>query len=182
MQRDDTVNLTTTELTPTSEPWNSTLNHTSFYTIYDLIKASQNQPLEFDELLKNIIIITCYSFIVIISLIGNCMVIKIILFGKQKMLTTTNILIASLAFSDIVMTSLNIPFNVARLLLDSWPFGQTLCVLVPFIQVSCVYVSTFTMTIIAYHRWKVLSRPILTSTSRKISNRHLILIILSTWL
>ena len=146
--------------------------------IFELIKQ---RPLAPEEKAKNIIIIMCYSLIVIISLIGNLMVMKVILFGKKKMLTTTNILIASLAFSDIVMTALNIPFNVARLLLDHWPFGQVLCVLVPFIQVSCVYVSTFTMAIITYHRWKILSQPVINSAMKKNSSRKLILIILLTW-
>ena len=52
----------------------------------------------------------------------------------------------------------NIPFNVIRMLPISWPFGQLVCILVPLIQTSCVYVSTFTMTLIALHRlWTVRS-------------------------
>lgn len=43
----------------------------------------------------------------------------------------------------------------------SWPFGAVICILVPLIQTSCVYVSTFTMTLIAMHRlWTVRSRKI----------------------
>ena len=174
-QTDESTPTSTTSTFLSSE--NTTSNETLWKNIFELIKQ---RPLAHEEKAKNIIIITCYSLIVIISLIGNLIVMKVILFGKKKMLTTTNVLIASLAFSDIVMTALNIPFNVARLLLDHWPFGQILCVLVPFIQVSCVYVSTFTMAIIAYHRWKILSQPLL-NIRRKISNQNLILIILSTW-
>mgnify|MGYP002715448274 CR=1 FL=1 len=175
-QTDESTLTSTTSTFLSSE--NTTSNETLWMNIFELIKQ---RPLAPEEKAKNIVIITCYSLIVIISLIGNLVVMKVILFGKKKMLTTTNVLIASLAFSDIVMTALNIPFNVARLLLDHWPFGQVLCVLVPFIQVSCVYVSTFTMAIIAYHRWKILSQPVINSAMKKNSNRKLILIILLTW-
>ncbi|XP_054162930.1 neuropeptide Y receptor type 5-like [Oppia nitens] len=102
---------------------------------------------------RNVIIISSYSLIMIISLCGNLLVCKIAFTNDRKRKrNTTNILIASLAISDIVMTAINIPFNVARLLLLNWPFGGLLCFLVPFIQVSCVYVSTFTMALIAIHR------------------------------
>ncbi|XP_054158944.1 G-protein coupled receptor 83-like [Oppia nitens] len=97
------------------------------------------------------LVIICYSLIIMVSLCGNLLVCKVA-FGQKDMRTTTNMLIASLACSDIVMTGFNIPFNVARLLLLDWPFGQVLCIAVPFVQVSCVYVSTITMTVIAVHR------------------------------
>jgi hypothetical protein len=45
---------------------------------------------------------------------------------------------------------------LARLLLDDWPFGTVLCKLGPFIQATSVYVSTFSMTIIAIDRYQVL--------------------------
>lgn len=41
-------------------------------------------------------------------------------------------------------------------MLDNWPFGTILCKLCPFIQATSVYVSTFSMTIIAIDRYQVL--------------------------
>jgi len=153
----------------------------SSYLIENLLKIireKHNKPISTEELLKNILIICCYSVIVMVSLTGNLLVVKVIVFGKRKMYTTTNIFIASLAFSDLVMTVFNIPFNVSRLLLESWPFGSFLCVCVPFVQVTCVYVSTFTMTVIAYHRWWTLRR---TTASKSLSSIQLSLIIGSVW-
>jgi hypothetical protein len=57
---------------------------------------------------------------------------------------------------------------VARLILDDWPFGSTICVLGPFIQVTSVYVSTLSMTMIALDRYQVLLSPLKTRLSRKI--------------
>ncbi|CAG2161942.1 unnamed protein product [Oppiella nova] len=144
-----------------------------------LLRERHKQPLSTEDLTRNIIIIACYTLIIVVSLCGNLLVVKVIAFGKRKMLTTTNILIASLAFSDIVMTAFNIPFNVARLLLESWPFGSFLCVSVPFVQVTCVYVSTFTMTVIAFYRWWTLSH---TTTSKSLTYLQLTIIITCVWL
>ncbi|CAG2163302.1 unnamed protein product [Oppiella nova] len=147
--------------------------------LLELIRKTHDKPLTTGQLVHHIVIILCYSLIILVSLCGNLLVVKVIAFGKRKMLTTTNILIASLAFSDIVMTAFNIPFNVARLLLESWPFGAFLCVSVPFVQVTCVYVSTFTMTVIAFHRWWTLRRA---DVSRSLTKFQLLVTIGSTWL
>lgn len=62
----------------------------------------------------------------------------------------------------------------------SWPFGAAVCVLVPLIQFSCVYVSTFTMTLIALHRlWTVRSRR---QSIGKASGSKVALTVLAIWL
>src|SRR6218665_3855798 len=66
---------------------------------------------------------------------------------------STNYLIPNLAISDILMTVMNIPITVIYTLLHDWPFGPRLCVLVPFFQACCVYVSSFTMLTIALNRY-----------------------------
>lgn len=132
-----------------------------------------------------LLVIFFYSIIVCVSLIGNSVVCKIafsecfrskgpggagVLGGptghnhsthtsrrRKAPKTTTDRLIGSLALSDLIMTIFNIPFNIARILLPHWPFGSFLCYGVPFIQTACVYVSTFTMTAIALHRWRTVS-------------------------
>ncbi|XP_054160001.1 G-protein coupled receptor 83-like [Oppia nitens] len=122
----------------------------------------------------NVMTVSAYSLIVFVSLLGNVLVCKVSLENP----TTTNCLIASLAISDLLVTVFNIPLNVARLLLEEWPFGQFLCFFVPFIQVMAVYVSSFTMAVIAIHRWcSVTSRMAITSCSK----RQLWITIVSTW-
>lgn len=118
-----------------------------------IIDHNANRPL----------IIVAYSLIVLVSLAGNALVCKVAFSGRrlpgrtQRARTSTDLLIGSLAFSDLVMTIFNIPFNVARILLPYWPFGEYLCYGVPFVQTACVYVSTFTMTAIAAHRWRMVT-------------------------
>ena len=112
-----------------------------------------------DEFYNDMFTILCYSLIIIVSLCGNSLVLKVIA-SRQKLQTTTNILIASLAFADVLTTTLNVPFNVVRFIWMNYPFPALFCKLVPFIQVACVYVSTLTMGVIAIHRHITLSNAI----------------------
>ncbi len=61
------------------------------------------EPLVEDNV-TNALIIFCYSLIIVVSLCGNVLVCKVA-FGSKDMRSTTNMLIASLACSDIVITS-----------------------------------------------------------------------------
>lgn len=74
----------------------------------------------------------------------------------------------------------NIPFNVVRMLPISWPFGSLVCVLVPWVQTSCVYVSTFTMTVIALHRFWTVRQKRCTTTGQA-SIRRVALMVLGIW-
>ena len=144
-------------------------------SLIDLIKLLNITPkTEASAVVGNVMTVSAYSLIVFVSLVGNILVCKVCLENP----TTTNSLIASLAISDLLVTVFNIPLNVARLLLEEWPFGQFLCFFVPFVQVMAVYVSSFTMAVIAIHRWRsVSSRVTITSCSK----RQLWITILSTW-
>ncbi|KAH9517180.1 G-protein coupled receptor [Dermatophagoides farinae] len=125
-------------------------------------------------------IIIFYSLIILVGLTGNLLVCRVA-FGTRQMRTTTNLLIASLACSDIVMIVFNIPFNVVRMLPISWPFWSALCILAPLIQYSCVYVSTFTMTLIALHRlWMVRQRS--ATNTEKNSWKKVALMVMGIWL
>ena len=106
------------------------------------------------ELLKNIFVIIFFSLIFIISLIGNSLV-CLVIFSKRRMrLKRTNLLIANLTISDLLMTITSIPWNVINNLTNNWPFGLFLCKLLPFLQATSIYVSSFTMTIIALNRYQ----------------------------
>ncbi|XP_054157481.1 G-protein coupled receptor 83-like [Oppia nitens] len=105
--------------------------------------------------MSNILLIVSYSLIAIVSLIGNLLVIKVV-YSHRLSRTTTNVLIGNLAVADLLMTIINIPFNITRVLLDNWPFGQLLCITVPLIQTTSVYCSTITMMVIALERYRTL--------------------------
>lgn len=87
--------------------------------------------------LRALTVIFAYSIIFFISLFGNLMVCHIIL-SNRKLHTFTNYFIVNLSVSDLLMTLVNVPFGVARLLLHDWPFGDVMCKCLPFIQAVSV--------------------------------------------
>ncbi|XP_054719185.1 G-protein coupled receptor 83-like [Uloborus diversus] len=133
-----------------------TLNNTLDFNINDLDFGSLRTTSNFT--FREILIVVCYGIIIVISLFGNLLVCSIVI-QYASMRRATYVFIANLAVSDLLMTVLNIPFNVARILLDNWPFGSFMCSLLPLVQVTSVYVSTFTMTCIAVDRYRVISKP-----------------------
>jgi hypothetical protein len=112
-------------------------NEFDWETIFSKYNPHNDPTYWRQKMIKNSIIIIFYSIIFIISLFGNCLVCYVI-FSTRQMRTVTNFYIANLTISDIMMTLLNIPFNVMRFVLDDWPFGQLLCKCVPFIQTASV--------------------------------------------
>lgn len=125
------------------------------------------------------LVILTYGLIVLVSLVGNLLVCKVAFSGRRcgrnrRQRTTTDLLIGSLALSDLIMTVFNIPINIMRILMPHWPFGSFLCYFFPFVQTACVYVSTFTMTAIALHRWRTVSPNALANRLVHYSNRMLI--------
>ena len=70
-----------------------------------------------------------------IGLSGNALVVYVV--GKNRhMQTVTNVFIANLAVSDILMCLLAVPFTSTPIFMEKWVFGEVLCHLVPMTQVT----------------------------------------------
>ena len=106
------------------------------------------------EEVSNLILVIFYSFIVLMSLLGNCFVCRVMLTLKGSNRTTTNMLILNLALSDLLLTTFNIPVNIARFVSRDWPFGHIICTMTPFIQSLSAHCSSITMMVIAYERYQ----------------------------
>ena len=144
-------------------------------TYEDILRIMEIEKEIKDELSGDSLILAAYTLIIVISLIGNSLVCKVTFANR----TTTNSLIASLSVSDLMVTVFNIPLNVVRLLMDEWPLGSLLCFLVPFVQIMAVYVSSFTMAVIAIHRWRSVTSQ---TPIRACSRLRLNMTIIGTWL
>lgn len=156
----------------------STFNYTLSADFINFLNRTKFR--EDNEVTRNIIVIIGYALIIVISLCGNLIVCKVA-FGRKARKKMTNILIANLAIADLATTVFNLPLNVARFLLENWPFGSFLCIGVPFVQVTCVYVSTLTMAVIGFHRWWSVTRTKPASSSKN-SYTFVVLTLLSIWL
>lgn len=113
--------------------------------------------------------------ITVISFFGNSLVVYAI-HKDNRLNTITNMLIENLAFSDILMATLHMPFWVVSLRYGKWVFGHVVCELAGVTQLIFGIVSLLTMTAIALNRYlKVCKRNLY---SKFFSNRKATYIII----
>uniref|UniRef100_A0A3P8ZKA9 G-protein coupled receptors family 1 profile domain-containing protein n=1 Tax=Esox lucius TaxID=8010 RepID=A0A3P8ZKA9_ESOLU len=103
-------------------------------------------------------LIVAYSTVIAVGLLGNVGLVFII--GRQKELrNVTNILIANLSCSDILMCVVCLPVTVIYTLMDRWVLGEALCKVTPFVQCTSVTVSIFSLVLIALERHQLILHP-----------------------
>jgi len=113
-----------------------------------------------NSVLMRVALVVAYSIIFVLGVAGNMLVVYVVA-RNSTMQTITNVFIANLAVSDIMMCLLAVPFTPISGLLHAWPFGDALCHLVPMALGVSVYVSTLTSTAIALDRYCVIVHPFL---------------------
>ncbi|NXT90510.1 NPY6R protein, partial [Anhinga rufa] len=123
---------------------------------------SYSQFLNFDtcqpSFLAEFLLITAYALVTIVGLFGNLCLIIIIKRRKEAQ-NVTNILIANLSLSDVLICIMCIPVTVAYTLMDYWIFGEAMCKISSFIQSISVTVSIFSLVLIAIERYQLIVNP-----------------------
>ncbi|XP_053494454.1 opioid receptor, delta 1a isoform X1 [Ictalurus furcatus] len=99
-----------------------------------------------------------YSIICVVGLLGNILVMYgVVRYTKMK--TATNIYIFNLALADALATS-TLPFQSAKYLMNTWPFGEPLCKLVIAIDYYNMFTSIFTLTMMSVDRYIAVCHPV----------------------
>ena len=75
------------------------------------------------------------------------------------MKTATNIYIFNLALADALATS-TLPFQSAKYLMNTWPFGELLCKAVIAIDYYNMFTSIFTLTMMSVDRYVAVCHPV----------------------
>ncbi|XP_060091101.1 gastrin-releasing peptide receptor [Heteronotia binoei] len=101
---------------------------------------------------------TIYGIIILIGLVGNITLIKIFCTVKS-MRNVPNLFISSLAIGDLLLLLTCVPVDASRYLSPEWLFGRVGCKLIPFIQLTSVGVSVFTLMALSADRYKAIVRP-----------------------
>ncbi|CAG2174525.1 unnamed protein product, partial [Oppiella nova] len=101
----------------------------------------------------------CCCLSALFAVFGNIMIIWIIGWAKS-MRTPTNLFIANLAISDIMVGALVIPFQFQTTLLKRWLLPHFMCYVSPTIQVIAVSNSVYTLTAIALERYRAVMYPL----------------------
>ncbi|XP_062385471.1 opioid receptor, delta 1a [Sardina pilchardus] len=99
-----------------------------------------------------------YSVICVVGLLGNILVMYgVVRYTKMK--TATNIYIFNLALADALATS-TLPFQSAKYLMNTWPFGEPLCKVVIAIDYYNMFTSIFTLTMMSVDRYIAVCHPV----------------------
>ncbi|XP_062255309.1 opioid receptor, delta 1b [Platichthys flesus] len=110
------------------------------------------------SLIIAVCITTLYSLICVVGLLGNVLVMYgVVRYTKMK--TATNIYIFNLALADALSTS-TLPFQSAKYLMSTWPFGELLCKVVIGIDYYNMFTSIFTLTMMSVDRYIAVCHPV----------------------
>lgn len=99
-----------------------------------------------------IAIAAIYGVIIVVGLVGNVSLMRTCLTVKS-MRTVPNLFLSSLALGDVLLLLTCAPVDASRYLVDEWLFGRVGCKLIPFIQLTSVGVSVFTLTALSADRY-----------------------------
>ena len=101
---------------------------------------------------------TLYGLIAFVGSVGNGMVIFVIC-SERKMRTTVNLLLLNLACSDILFLVVCVPFVAYHFAADNWAFGDVPCKLSQFLLSVTVYVTMYTLVLVAVVRYLTIVFP-----------------------
>lgn len=96
-------------------------------------------------------LIVSYVAIIVLAVTGNMAVVAVVL-SNAKLRTVTNMFLVSLAVSDLLIATVNMPLQLRLYTSKEWVDGLALCRFNPYIQGVVIVASIFTLTGIALDR------------------------------
>ncbi|XP_067631381.1 neuropeptide F receptor [Eurosta solidaginis] len=105
-------------------------------------------------------LIILYASLILVGAVGNFLVV-IAVARKAIMRTARNLFILNLAFSDLLLCLITMPLTLVEILSKYWQFGkfEFLCKLVAMLQAVSIFVSTISITAIAFDRYQLIVYP-----------------------
>ncbi|XP_064550753.1 neuropeptide F receptor isoform X3 [Drosophila montana] len=106
------------------------------------------------------LLIAMYSVLIVFGAMGNIMVVIAVL-RKPIMRTARNLFILNLAISDLLLCLVTMPLTLMEILSKFWPYGScaVLCKTIATLQALSIFVSTISITAIAFDRYQVIVYP-----------------------
>lgn len=122
-------------------------------------------------------LIMAYSTMLAVGLVGNSCLVLVIL-RQKEMHNVTNVFIANLSCSDILICVICLPTTIIYTLMDRWILGVALCKLTSFVQCLSITVSVYTLVLITLERHQLIIHP----TGWKPVLGHSYLAVTVTWI
>ncbi|XP_038059202.1 histamine H2 receptor-like isoform X2 [Patiria miniata] len=123
-----------------------------------------------------IVLAVILSVIMVISIIGNSLIILTIVFFKG-MRSKTNLFITNLACADLGVSVLCMPFSLLTVIQGDWTFGPALCNANAFFEALFLVASTHGLMAIALHKFSSLVLPL----RRLVNLRRAICMVAFAW-
>lgn len=129
-----------------------------------------------DLLYSQVLIGFFYTLIFILACIGNGTVLYGLVFRSLE-LNVRNVFVWSLALADMFVCATSLPITAYHNHTRQWHFGSFMCKLVPLLQGSGIFITSFTLMAIAYDRYRLLCHPF----EAKFSLRSALLLVGFMW-
>ena len=141
----------------------------------DMLKELQSRN-------KATVILELAALILILLLIflGNTLTLLVIVLNRQ-MRTIPNMLVASLAISDLCMGAISAcPLGIPSLAASQWPFSDIVCQYEGYVAITLAIVSVHTLALMAVNRYFRIVKP--AKYRRYFTKKKATIMILVTWL
>lgn len=152
----------------TSMDLNTTIQNVTNQTV-----LSQNSPW---DLGGTIVLATLLAVFMLAAIIGNSMVLSVIIRHKG-MRTRTNMFLASLATSDLMVALLDMPFSLVTVIKGNWIFGDVWCTVNGFTMAFFLITSIHNLMYISIHKYITITKPF----SRTLTYKKIIVMIAFAW-
>ncbi|KAK1792579.1 hypothetical protein P4O66_012508 [Electrophorus voltai] len=129
--------------------FNCTLGNLS--TIAHVDECHGNQPLF-------VVMAIAYSAVALLGVAGNTALVMVIA-HQRELHNVTNMLIANLSVSDLLVALMCLPFTFIYTFMDHWVFGAAMCKLNSLAQCCSISVSAFSLVLIAVERHQLILHP-----------------------
>ncbi|XP_007555096.1 5-hydroxytryptamine receptor 4 isoform X1 [Poecilia formosa] len=108
---------------------------------------------ESDSMPKRIALICFLSLVMLMSVLGNLLVMVAVCKDRQLRKIKTNYFIVSLAFADLLVSVLVMPFGAIELVHQHWIYGETFCLVRTSLDVLLTTASILHLCCIALDRY-----------------------------
>ncbi|XP_031424799.1 5-hydroxytryptamine receptor 4 isoform X2 [Clupea harengus] len=107
----------------------------------------------FDERVALIALLVFLSLVMLMSVLGNLLVMVAVCKDRQLRKIKTNYFIVSLAFADLLVSVLVMPFGAIELIQSDWLFGETFCLVRTSLDVLLTTASILHLCCISLDRY-----------------------------
>ncbi|XP_055918559.1 neuropeptide CCHamide-2 receptor-like [Eupeodes corollae] len=150
-----------------SMKWNISQNFNKTFIHPPPVIDPESEYTPYSERVETYLVPAVFAIIFIVGVIGNGTLV-VIFFRHRAMRNIPNTYILSLALADLLVIIICVPLASVPYVLDSWPWGATLCRVTECAKDISIGVSVFTLTALSGERYCAIVNPL-----RKLQTRPL---------